>query len=1079
MPAPTPTPLRAARPIRPSPGLRPLLLALLLSSAPPLLAGPVAFDQNGNGICDIWEALYPGAALDPQADPDGDLIPNWMEALAGTDPFDPSCRFAVVSLLPEGAGLRVRWRSLPGKLYRMVGRPDLQPGPWEPQTEFRLADGEWMEELLPLDGLTPSHRFLRAEVMDADSDGDGIPDWAELRLTGFDPLHPQSAISGKDDGETLSGLFGDGVPAVTIHALQPTATEREGLEGVLRVQRRGGLAPFAVRLSVSGDAHDPQAEPAASGSYTLMDAKGNPMGGIIQMGFGQAAAEVRVGAAGNDRAETPRWLTLSILPDPSYLLGEESSATISLTDAANIPENERLLVAYLTPLPGTASPATGLSTLRLRGDNALALVNLSFSGLTTVQATATLDLMDGLVGTYAKGLPVGQVQDHPWAIRAAGFLGTHQEMLEALLSGQVAATVQSNQFLEGEIRGRFQVASGSMEPPPPETPPPVSILSGEALRGDVARFLTQSTFGPTEEEIEALAQQIETTHEGDRIAGYRAWMADQFSLGQTLHEAYTLAADTQEWALRETNPIDYTSATGNPGSANRRRAWWTIAVGGRDQLRQRVAFALSQIFVISDKDSQVSNAHYGAARFYDQLGAHADRNFRELLETVSLSPMMGTYLSHLKNQKATYHPTTGEVLVSPDENYAREIMQLFSIGLVEIHPDGSLKLGPDGSPRPTYTNQDITELARVFTGWSFSKRHGSRALGYPVEDNPSFTQSAGQRFFQASWQHPMKSFPAFQDNGSKTVLGTVIPAGLDGPSNLAAALDILFQHPNVPPFICRLLIQRLVTSTPSAGYIRRVAERFMDDGTGQRGNLRAVIEAILLDPEARDPSAGERPGFGKQKEPIVRYLQLLRALGASSQLPLVDLVPYGLPVEQVERYRPGATRMRYPTTDTAFGQTPLSAPTVFNWFLPSYSPGGAITMAGLVAPEMQETNENQVIRAINYSRTLVNSASQGVDNLLLHDTSLDNVAVSRTPWETYYQGLTGSGLSSRQAATALLDRLDRLLMAGNLRARYGTAPAPNPRESMIEAIDRSSSVGDKVVNALFLAATCPEFLHQK
>jgi uncharacterized protein (DUF1800 family) len=805
------------------------------------------------------------------------------------------------------------------------------------------------------------------------------------------------------------------------------------------------------------------------------------LSGSVAIPFGVPAVDVIVRPVADPLIETPETLALSIVADGAYAVGGGGSAAVSITDAANTAANERLFVAYLVPVPG--SSATGLATVRLQGDNALGSVGLSFSGLTTPQTTSFIDLNNGGTGTYVKGLPLGQVTANVWPVKAAAFLSTDQAMINALFSGNVSIVVNTTMNLEGEIRGNFLPAQGSTEPPAPTVPPPVETLTGAALKADVARFLMQATFGPTEAAIAALQSRIETVHGGDRMAAYASWIDEQFALAQTSLEAYARAADAQEWSLRGTDPLNYTSTTGEPFSSNRRRGWWMVSVGAHDQLRQRVGFALSEIFVVSEKNSEVDTRHYGSARYYDQLAAAATGNFRTLIEDISKSPIMGTYLSHLKNQKAVVDAVTGAVLISPDENYAREIMQLFSIGLVQLHPDGSLKLDSAGAPVPTYSNDDILNLARVLTGWSFSKRHGSKADGYPVQDNTNFFQSAGPRYFQASWTNPMKSFDVYHDTGAKVVLGTTIPAGLTGEQDLDAALDILFQHPNTPVFISRLLIQRLVTSNPSAGYIRRVAGVFADNGDGVRGDLRAVVKAILLDPEARHPAYAAFVGFGKQKEPLVRYTQLLRAFGAYSGLPLSALSTFGYPADQLAHFAPDARRLRFSNTDSSLSQTPLGSPTVFNWFLPGYSPGGSIAAAGLVAPEMQLANETSVVQSVNFHRTLLNtSGGQGGTSLFgATDTTLDDVRVSRAAWEQIYAAEIAAGKTSAQAVTTVVDRLDDLLTAGGLRARYASAPLPNPRASIIAAAvnPTNATTADRIINILYLISNSPEFLHQK
>ena len=331
---------------------------------------------------------------------------------------------------------------------------------------------------------------------------------------------------------------------------------------------------------------------------------------------------------------------------------------------------------------------------------------------------------------------------------------------------------------------------------------------------------------------------------------------------------------------------------------------------GSDQLRQRVAWALSQILVTS----QVSLANrypFGLADYYDMLAHHAFGDFRQLIEEVTLHPMMGVYLSMLGNRKPN-----AELNIRPDENYARELMQLFTIGLVELNADGTPKLDAHNQPIPTYDQAVVEGFAHVFTGWHWACTFGSPG-------NCGFSNTRGTVPNQIL---PMQLFPEEHDTGAKRLLTypnavkSVIPAGQTAEQDLADALDNIFHHPNVGPFISRQLIQRLVTSNPSPAYVARVSAVFDDDGTGQRGNLGAVVRAILLDAEARAPASTADPDASKLKEPVLRLTQLWRA------------------------YDGRAANGRYfninPSVD--FGQGPLQAPSVFNFYSPFYAPPGEI-----------------------------------------------------------------------------------------------------------------------------------------
>jgi uncharacterized protein (DUF1800 family) len=291
---------------------------------------------------------------------------------------------------------------------------------------------------------------------------------------------------------------------------------------------------------------------------------------------------------------------------------------------------------------------------------------------------------------------------------------------------------------------------------------------------------------------------------------------------------------------------------------------------------------------------------------------------------------MGIYLSHLRNPRGTYN-AQGVQTSFPDENYAREVMQLFTIGINQLHPDGSLKLDPTGAPIPTYDQKTISETAKVFTGWSYAS----------TAANPNFTGGG------ANYLRPMQAYAAFHDVSAKTIVGgRVLPANQTAQKDLADTLDALFQHPNTGVFIARQLIQRLVTSNPSPGYIYRVGRVFADNGNGIRGDLGAVVRAILTDYEARSPQMLESASFGKLREPILRATALARGLGAGSNS---GRIPY-----------------LAGQTDPSLAQTPMRAPTVFNFFEPDYVQPGLLAAAGLYAPEYQILNDTTAMTVPNF-----------------------------------------------------------------------------------------------------------------
>ncbi|HEY1083149.1 MAG TPA: DUF1800 family protein [Prosthecobacter sp.] len=920
-----------------------------------------------------------------------------------------------------------------------------------------------------------------------DLDEDGLPDAWEL-ANGLSPINASDA--GLDpDGDGITNLneyaYGtnpnsfDSGGTITVTPLVADAFELEGTPAKFRISRTGGTVPVTVNFSLTGRA-------TGTIDYLVQNNSGGALSGAITLGFNAASNDVVIVPVADSIHEYPETVVLTLTANSKYVLGTPAAATVNVNDASNIPANEQLFVAYLTK-QGTASTyASGLVTLHLNGAKSSARVNLSFSGLTSNQTNAYIryGVSAGVGPELRPTLPIGQVSNETWNIVPVGAI-TGQNQVEALyqLSGKwVYLNIGTGSYPAGEIAGTFsrQTGSGTFTPPP--APAALPALTGDDLTRDVTRFLTQATFGPTQAEITALVNAINTTHAGNRIAGYNAWIDAQFALDQTKLLTYTEAADAHEWDLRGAAPDNFTN-NDEPRHHNRRRGWWLLSARAHDQLRQRTAFALSELFVVSEDLALLRNKHYGLANYYDVLGTRADGNFRTLLEDVSKSPVMAKYLSHLQNQK-TVLDGSGNVLFSPDENYAREILQLFSIGLVNLHPDGSLKLGPDGLPIQTYSNNDITNLARVFTGWSFGKRHGSAANGYPVQNNTNFFQGNGPAYYQASWTNPLINFAAYHDTAAKTVLGSSIAAGLNGQQDLTAALDIIFNHPNVAPFISRRLIQRLVTSNPSPGYIHRVAQKFENNGSGVRGNLKAVIKAILTDYEARSLDVISNIGYGKQKEPILRYVQLIRALGGKSDLPLTDLSSFGYPAGQLDNFPAGTSIYRYGVTDNQLGQTPQAAPSVFNWFLPDFNPGGDVASAGLVAPELQLSTETSVVQVINYHYQLthIDNGQNTAPLIGATDAVLDNVRLDRTAFIQLYDAEITAGKTVAQATTTVLDQLDLVLASGNLKARYASAATPNPRSIIVDTVSTlpgPPTTAARVKELLYLLISSPEYIHQK
>jgi uncharacterized protein (DUF1800 family) len=418
-----------------------------------------------------------------------------------------------------------------------------------------------------------------------------------------------------------------------------------------------------------------------------------------------------------------------------------------------------------------------------------------------------------------------------------------------------------------------------------------------------------------------------------------------------------------------------------------------------------VAFALSEILVVSNSADNLGNQPGALPAYYDVLVGGAFGNFRQLLENITLNPAMGAYLDMLKSQKANASGTT-----LPNENYARELMQLFSIGLYNLNLDGSLTLSSNGFPIPTYNQDAILGMAAVFTGWTYAQ-----TTNPPIFNPP------------ADWRNPMVNVASRHSPDSKTILnGVLISAGQTAAQDLQVTLDTVFSHPNVGPFICRELIQRLVTSNPSPGYLYRVTAVFNDNGQGVRGDLKAVVRAILLDYDARG-SALTTQGAGHQREPVIRLTNLLRAFNASS--------PDG--------------KFSVRNANTNLGQEAMHSPTVFNFFTPDYAAPGAIALAGLKSPEFEITTETTVVTITNYLRTAIYSSL---------GPSTGRITLNLAP----VQALAAN-------PDQMVDYLNYLLMASNMSTQMRTI--------LINAITQipASNPAERTKTAVYLVINSPEF----
>ncbi|MDP3072025.1 MAG: DUF1800 family protein [Opitutaceae bacterium] len=739
-------------------------------------------------------------------------------------------------------------------------------------------------------------------------------------------------------------LSADNLATISVRATVPSTDATSRTAAVFTFSRVGLVTtPVTVDYTITGSA--------------VAGVDFDPVPGRITIPAGATSASLSLLPRANPENLNNRSATLTISANPAYGVGAADRAGVTIY--AN---SGSLFISTLRALPGiTASTAYGTATVQLAPDERMAFVNVSFSNLSSPEVVAHL----AIDGNYVFNLPQGQVTNAIWTFAPVGTYST-ADLIAALKAGRVTVSIDTANYPTGELGGSFVRSSGAAVFNPPAAPPALDLARPGIL--DAARFLAQATFGPDQAEINALMAK-----------GYAAWINEQMSLPASSHREATMAdfAAINAGGLNSINGMNT-----RPGGAHRQAAWWKIAVTGQDQLRQRVAFALSQILVASDANSIIGQWQEGAAHYYDIFSRHAFGNFRQILEEVTLSPIMGIYLSSLRNAKATFN-NAGQPLTVADENYAREIMQLFSIGLHELNPDGTVRLDPAGQPIPTYTQATIAELAKVFTGWSFAS-----ATPGATANNNLFRGAAG------NYIDPMMLWPAFHDDTAKTIIGgKVLPAAQGGVKDLQDTLDALFAHPSTGPFISRQLIQRLVTSNPSPGYVYRVAQAFANNGAGVRGDLGAVTRAILLDYEARSGAVAATATFGKMKEPLLRATGMFRAFYAGSNL----------------------GRFNIANPESSLQQAALRAPTVFNFYEPDFVMPGDIASAGLYAPEFQILTGISALTQPNFYYTYI------YNNRSATDPNQQTIGLSLQAW-----------LPLARTPQQLVDTLNLLLASGSV-----------------------------------------------
>lgn len=745
--------------------------------------------------------------------------------------------------------------------------------------------------------------FLKLAVSQQDGDGDGLSDYEEGVL-GLDMSSPTSMPRVDDLVSARQTLASSNT--ISLGVSRSRAYEASQDAGEFVIFRAGGIEPLTVPYTLTGEA--------------VMGVDYAPLSGTVRIPGGVRSVSIPVLPIADGVLENSEDVVMTIGSGHGFEVGNPRSASVTIDDAADV-----LYVANLRAMQGSDSGGSGTASVRKTGNDQEAKLGLTFSGLDRGMSSAEIYYSEnGSSGPAVYQFPVGQSAGLAWNFAPAGGL-TREGILSALDRGYLWVRVLSEGSLEPEIIGQLLVTPAWQTMPAVLDPPVApSIANDDAEAG---RFLTQASFGPTDAEIEIV-----------KSVSYETYIDNQLALQPTYHlpmmqervDAYTAAG---EGAAGWQKP--------------RNEAWWQHALAAPDQLRQRMAFALSQIVVISQYGG-LDGEHEGTTRYYDMLVEHAFGNYRDLLEEVTLSPMMGRYLSMSRNKKPD--AVTGH---EPDENYAREIMQLFSVGLNLMHTDGSLVLDSEGLPIPTYTQNDTVELAHIFTGWG---------PHYDPDDPPVSSYNGQVLDARAQFNYgrdplrKMSFLELYHDQEERTILGgVVIPAGADGPARLKAALDAIFNHQNVGPFLARQLIQKFVTANPSPGYIYRVASVFNDDGTGVRGNLGATIKAVLLDYEARTGTTYGSQSFGKPAEPLLRVSRMLRGL------------PILKPNEDV------GDELFYMNTQYQLPeQAPLLSPSVFNFYQPVFSNPGPIAEAGLLSPEFQIFGETNALRQANYNYDLIN-----------------------------------------------------------------------------------------------------------
>lgn len=529
-----------------------------------------------------------------------------------------------------------------------------------------------------------------------------------------------------------------------------------------------------------------------------------------------------------------------------------------------------------------------------------------------------------------------------------------------------------------------------------------------------ARFVLQTGLAASPADVAAV-----------RSEGYAPWLERHMASALPSGVAWLASrgytqVDANRWFDRS-EPADYMI--------------WNQLMGGGPAARTRAALALSEFFVVSIDGVDFRWKSQGIARYWDILAENAFGNFRTLLEAVTLSPAMGQWLNTLGNRRADGR---GRV---PDENYAREVMQLFTIGLYQLNPDGTPKAGANGQPVETYTNTDVQELAKVFTGYDFDYT-GTTKIADP--SNAGSTIDSVDYALKpmtadsTKWRNPRTT--GYHAPEAKVFLGTSIPINTSAIDSLKIALDALFNHANTGPFFARQMIQRLITSNPAPGYVQRVAAVFADNGKGVRGDLNAVFRAIWLDDEALAAANVTSNSFGKLREPMLRLTQWARTFGAASKSGNWTVASTADPASRLS-------------------QSPLRSASVFNFFRPGYVPANSNTAANtMVAPELQIVNESTAPAYVNFMQRVIAGQEGATNDLAV--TYSDEVAIAHD-------------------AARLLDRLDLVMTAGQLSTESRALIKGALDATVVTEASDAATKLRRVQTAVLLVMAAPEYILQR